>query len=171
MPTIADVYRALNAMAEEKVVEKYAVCGGTAALFYAETLRTYDIDIFVLMEQRGLLVDIGSIYRWARHRGYKVHQEHLLIHTVPVQIIDAGAGLELDAVRTANFLDYDGVSVPVVKPEYLALLYAKAGGRHRMTRALDLLENGSINENLLGQIAEKHNLEAVWRKIQREREK
>ena len=64
-------------MVEEKVVQRYAICGGTAALFYAETLRTYDIDIFVVLEQKGILVDISPVYNWARSRGYEVRDEHL----------------------------------------------------------------------------------------------
>ena len=71
MPTIADVYRALNALAEEKGGEKYAVCGGTAALFYdTETLRTYDIDVFVFLPRTGFLVDLSPIYTWARKWNY-----------------------------------------------------------------------------------------------------
>ena len=35
MAAIADVYRALNAIQNEGIVEKYAVGGGMAALFYA----------------------------------------------------------------------------------------------------------------------------------------
>ncbi|RYG63720.1 hypothetical protein EON80_20650 [bacterium] len=170
MPTIADVYRALNAMVAEEVVEKYAVCGGTAALFYADTLRTYDIDIFVLLEQKGFLIDIGPVYRWAESRGYEVHREHLLIHSVPVQVLDAGAGLELEAVQDANQLDYDGVPVPVVRPEYLALLYAKAGGRQRIARAVDLVETVDFDKKLTNDLVEKYQLHAAWQKIELARE-
>src|SRR5690606_9805850 len=108
--------------------EKYAVCGGTAALFYAETTATFDIDLFVLIPQSGLLIDLSHIYQWAKLRGYAVEQEYLIIHGVPVQILVAGAGLEEEAVRTAAIIDYDGVSVTVVRPEFLVLLYLKAGG-------------------------------------------
>lgn len=169
MPTIADVYRALNALVEEKVVERYAVCGGTAALFYdTETLRTYDIDIFVFFPQIGFLVDLSAIYTWARNRGYGIDAEHLLIYNVPVQILVAGAGLELEALEAANVLDYDSVPVPVVKPEFLVLLYTKVGGRNRIRRALDLLDLG-LDEALISELVEKHNLQAAWEKLQKER--
>lgn len=169
MPTIADVYRALNALVEEKIVEKYAVCGGTAALFYdTETLRTYDIDIFVFLPQSGFLIDLSAIYDWARCRGYGVDAEHLLIHSVPVQVLVAGEGLELEALETANILDYDGVPIPVVKPEYLVLLYAKVGGRNRIRRALDLL-GLELDLNLISDLVEKHDLQMAWAKLQKER--
>jgi hypothetical protein len=169
MATIADVYRALNAMAEEGIVQQYAVCGGTGALFYTETLRTYDIDIFVVMEQKGLLIDISPIYKWARSRGYEVRDEHLVVHGVPVQVLDASAGMELESVQSANILDYDGVAVPVVKPEYLALFYAKARGRQRITRALDLLESVPIDQTLIDDIVARYGLELVWKKLEEEK--
>ncbi len=169
MATIADVYRALNSLVEEKIVEKYAVCGGTAALFYdTETLRTYDIDIFVFLPQSGFLIDLSAIYSWGRNRGYGVDAEHLMIHNVPVRVLVAGEGLELEALETANILDYDGVPVPVVKPEYLVLLYAKVGGRPRIRRALDLLEL-DLNENLIAELVEKYDLQPAWAKLQKER--
>lgn len=169
MPTIADVYRALNALVKEKVVEKYAVCDGTAALFYdTETLRTYDIDVFVTIPQTGFLIDLSQIYNWARGRGYGIDAEHLMIHNVPVQILVAGAGLELEALETANLLDYDGVPVPVVQPEYLILLYAKVGGRNRIRRALDLLDL-ELDQTLIFELVAKHNLEVAWAKLQKER--
>lgn len=168
MATIADVYRALNAMVEEGVVQKYAVCGGTGALFYTETLRTYDIGIFVLMEQKGLLIDISPIYSWARGRGYKVRDEHLVIHGVPVQVLDASAGMELEGVQCANILDYDGVAVPVVRPEFLALFYAKARGRERIARALDLLEFASVDQKEIAELARRYGLETAWEKLQKE---
>lgn len=169
MPTIADVYRALNSLVEEKVVEKYAVCGGTAALFYdTETLRTYDIDVFVFLPRTGFLVDLGPIYSWARGRGYSVDAEHLMICGVPVQILAAGDGLELEALETANVLDYDGVPVPVVRPEYLILLYAKVGGRNRIRRALDLLEL-DLDKSLIRKMVEKYALQLAWTELQKER--
>lgn len=157
-------------MVEEGVVERYAVCGGTGVLFYTETLRTYDIDIFVVLEQKGLLVDISPIYNWARARGYEVRDEHLVIHGVPVQVLDASVGMELESVQSANLLDYDGIPVPVVRPEYLALFYAKARGRRHIARALDLLESASIDLQLLDDVVAKYGLEQVWQKLQEEQE-
>lgn len=164
MPTIADVYRALNAMQTEGVIEKYAVCGGTAALFYAETTATFDIDLFVLIPQSGLLIDLSRIYNWARERGYAVEQEYLLMHGVPVQILVAGEGLEAEAVRGAELIDYDGVAVPVVAPEFLVLLNLRAGGSKRRGRAFDLIEAGA-DKSRIEELAIRFNLQAEWQRM------
>ena len=160
---MADVYRALNALRDEKIVENYAICGGTAALFYdTETLRTFDIDVYVDLPQSGFLVSLAPIYEWAKARGYGIEGEHLIIHGVPVQIIVVGDGVERDALENANWLKYDGVSVAVVRPEYLVLIYGKVRGRNRLVRAGDLIENAALDARLLEQIIEKHDLRSVW---------
>jgi len=148
-------------MRDEGVVDAYAIGGGTAALFYAETTATFDVGIFVLIAQKGLLVDLSGIYDWARSRGYSLEQEYLMVHGVPVQILAAGEGLEAEAVRTANLLDYDGVMVPVIKREYLVLLYLRAGGSKRRVRVLDLIEAGA-DQQVIAQLVARHDLKAVW---------
>jgi hypothetical protein len=164
MATMADIYRALNAMRDEGIVENFAIGGGMAALFYAETTATFDVDVFVMIPHVGLLIDLSRIYDWARERGYKVENEYLMIHGVPVQILVAGAGLESEAVQTAQRLDYDGVPVPVIKPEYLILLYLKAGSAKRRGRAADLLETG-VDENMVSQLAARFELAPQWEKV------
>lgn len=45
--TLADVFRELNELKATGLVREYAIGGATAALFYAEPARTYDVDVFV----------------------------------------------------------------------------------------------------------------------------
>jgi len=164
MASMADVYRALNALKEEGVVQDYAICGGTAALFYAQTTATFDIDIFVLLQQRGVLIDLGPIYDWARARGYEIENEYLHVYGVPVQVLVAGEGLEESAVQNARLLDYDGVSVPVAPPEHLVLMYLRAGGAKRRGRAFDLLEAEATNAARVSALAQQFDLQELWQK-------
>lgn len=164
---MADVYRALKAMQDEGIVEKYAIGGGMAALFYAETTATFDIDVFVLIAESGLLVDLSHIYDWARGRGYRIENEYLMVHDVPVQILVAGDGLQREAVETANLLDYDGVLVPVMKPEFLVLLYLAAGSSKRRGRASDLLEAGA-DAKRIEELATRFGLQAQWQRVKPE---
>jgi hypothetical protein len=105
-------------------------------LFYAEPTRTYDVDVFVMPSAQGSgLVSLGSVYDWARRRGFLEKSEHILIYQVPVQFLPAHNALAEDAVATARTLDYDGVPVRVIGPEHLAALAFQAGGRTRRERA------------------------------------
>jgi hypothetical protein len=164
MATMADVYRALNAMRDEGIVDNFAIGGGMAALFYAETTATFDVDVFVMIPHVGLLIDLSRIYDWARGRGYKIENEYLMIHGVPVQILVAGGELQSEAVQTAQQLDYDGVPVPVMKPEYLILLYLQAGSAKRRGRAADLKDAG-IDEALVSQLATRFELASQWNRV------
>jgi len=166
MASMADVYRALNALRDEGIVENYAIGDGMAALFYAQTTATFDIDIFVLLPPSGLLIDLGPIYHWARARGYNIENEYLRVHGVPVQVLVAGAELEKEAVRHARILDYDGVPVPVAPPEHLVLMYLNAGGAKRRGRAFDLLECGAADAVRISALSQRFGLQALWQKWQ-----
>lgn len=165
MPTLADVYRAINALHTDGFVENYAIGGGMAALFYAETTRTFDIDVFALIPQSGLLVDLSAIYDWARSRGYEVRDEYIVMHGVPTQILAARAGLATEAVEMANVLDYDGVTVRVMKPEHLIALYIETGGDKRYRRARDLFAEDSLDRAALQHLLERHALLEKWAKM------
>lgn len=163
MASLADVFRALNALRDEGIVENYAIGDGMAALFYAETMRTYDVDVFVLIASEGLLVSLSAIYEWAERNGYETQAEHILICGVPVQFLAAAPGLESEAVAQANTLDYDGVPVAVMRPEHLAVISVLAGSGKRRERAHALFEADAISESTLSSLLQRHNLLDAWR--------
>src|SRR5947209_19938665 len=99
MPTLTDVFRALNDMKTEEVIGDYAIGGGMAALFYAEALATYDIDVFALIpSQSGPIIRLTAIYEWCKQRGFDADAEHVVVHSVPVQFLAANEGIENEAV-------------------------------------------------------------------------
>lgn len=162
MASLGDVFREINALRDEGVIGSYALGGGMAALFYAETTPTFDVDVFVLMPQSGLLIDLGPVYGWARARNFEARDEYLLIHGVPVQILVASPGLETEAIERANTLFYNSVPVQVMPPEYLAALYVKTGGGKRRGRALDLFAEGAISLEVLRDVLTRFNLLNAW---------
>jgi hypothetical protein len=163
MPSLADVFRTLNDMKSEGIVHEYAIGGGMAALFYAEAMRTYDIDVFALIPpQPGPIIRLTEIYEWAGKHGFKAKQEHILIHNVPVQFLAANQGLEAEAVARAETFDYEGVSVRVIRPEYQVVLSVLVGGAKRRERARLLFEAGVVDQQALNQILEQHNLADEW---------
>lgn len=138
----------------------YAIGGATAVLFYAEPARTYDVDVFILLQATpaSSLLSLASLYDWARGRGFEVDAEHVLVHGVPVQFLPAHNALAEDAVATARTLDYEGVSVRVVDPEHLAALAFQAGGAKRRERAWQLLETGGVDRKRLRALLATHGI-------------
>lgn len=158
MPTLADVFRELNALKDERIIGDYALGGATAMLFYAEPTRTYDVDVFVLLPSNAgsALVSLGPIYDWARRRGFPEKAEHVLIYGVPVQFLAAHNALAEEAVATARTMDYEGVPVRVIGPEHLAALAFQAGGPRRRERAWQLVDAGSVDKAKLDGLLAKH---------------
>jgi hypothetical protein len=158
MSTLGDVFRELNGLKASGLVRDYAVRGATAALFYAEPTRTYDVDVFVLLPptRSGPLISLDSIYTWARTREFGVDAEHILVQGVPVQFIPAHNALAEAAVAAARTLDYDGVPVRVIDPEHLTALAFQAGGAKRRERAWQMLEAGVVDRRTLRTLLAAH---------------
>jgi hypothetical protein len=160
--TLGDVFRELNALQKDGVVQRYALGGATAVLFYAEPTRTYDLDVFVVLpsDASASLTPLHRIYAWARARGFTSDAEHVLIHGVPVQFLPAYNLLVGEAVAEARTYDYGGGPVQVVGPEHLVALALQAGGARRRERAWQLLEAGAVDRQGLAKILARHAIAA-----------
>ena len=151
MSSLRDVFRVLAQMQDSGVVGNYAIGGATAVLFYAEPTRTYDVDVFVTLSSgsNDTLVSLSSVYDWAKGHGIAVQDEHLMIESVPVQVLPAYNALVEEAVMEARVHDYEGVPVRVVGPEHLVALALQSGGARRRERAWQLLEFGNVDRDRL----------------------
>jgi hypothetical protein len=156
----AEALAAVKNLKDEGIVAEYAVGGAMALAFWAEPTATYDLDVFVLFRAEGMLIDLGPIYVWAEKRGYKVSAEHIMIAGIPVQIIPAPTALVAEAVARAVDLDYDGLSVRVITPEYLIGLYLEPSARteKRLARVAGLMEEANVDRDLLNDILARYNL-------------
>ena len=158
MGSLKDVFRALAQMQDGSVIADYAIGGATAVLFYAEPTRTYDVDVFVTLPSGSppALVSLSSVYEWAKNRGIEIQGEHLMIESVPVQLLPAYNSLVEEAVAEARVHDYEGVPVRVVGPEHLVALALQTGGARRRERAWQLLQFGGVDRRRLRAILDAH---------------
>ncbi len=156
-----DALRALNTMKAEGVFEEYAIAGAMAVVFWTEPVPTFDLDVLVLLPApQGGLVSLEGIYRWAQSRGYPAQDEHILIEGLPTQFVPAPNTLAREAIASAIEVDYEGVLVRVVPPEYLIALYLQPQAKtaKRRERAAMLLELPSLNRALVNDILGRHGL-------------
>lgn len=159
MSSLADVFRTLNDLHEAGLFAEYAVGGGMAVLFYAEPVRTYDVDVFIFLPpQSGFLIDMTPLYRALSERGFFPDAEHILVHGVAVQFLPAYNPLVEEAVANARICDYEGVSVRVIGPEYLIALALQTGGSKRRLRAETMIEQGAADEEKLQAILQAHGI-------------
>lgn len=158
MSSLAEVFELLNEMRTEGVVADYALGGAMAVLFYAEPIRTFDVDVFVMVPASEGLVSLSPIYSWLRERGFHPEAEHVLIHGVPVQFLPAYNALVEDAIRAARVLDYEDAEVRVSPPEHLIALALQTGGRKRRERAFHLLESVEVDRERVQRLLETHGI-------------
>lgn len=158
MQSLKEVFETINHLKENNLVKDYALGGALAALFYTEVARTFDVDIFVIIEAQGPIVTLTEIYNWYKNYGFEAKGKHIIVHGVPLQILVGNSGLEKEAIENAQTCDYENTKIKVMTPEYLVALYLKAGGSKRRERALALLEIETINKNKVLNIWSKYNL-------------
>lgn len=164
--SVDDFGAALSAVRDlksEGVVSEYAIGGAMALVFWSEPAATYDLDIFVVLQQEGILVSVSlaPIYEWARQRGYPSEAEHIVISGIPVQFIPAHNELANEAVASAADLNYEDQLVRVITPEYLVALYLEptARTRKRLERVGALLDEGVVDREKLENVLTRYKLE------------
>jgi hypothetical protein len=160
LDNFGEAIAALNSLKNDGIVSDYALGGAMALIFWSEPTATFDLDVFVLLKQTGLLGSLDPIYAWARARGYPEEAEHILISGMPVQLIPAHNALTIDAIAAAAELEYDGQPVRVIRPEYLIAMYLEesARTRKRLERVAALLDEGNLDRALLKEIVERYKL-------------
>jgi hypothetical protein len=160
MNNFAVALAAMERLKKDGVVEEYAIGGAMALVFWSEPIPTFDLDVFVLLPFESALVSLAPIYEWSRRNGYREKAEHIFIAGMPVQVIPAHNELAKEAVASASLLDFEGQPVRVIRPEYLIAMYLEpaARTRKRLERVAALLEEGTVDRQLLEKLLRRYNL-------------
>lgn len=157
--------RLLNEMVNERLVESYAIGGAMAALFYAEPIVTFDLDVFVLLPEAQAtrpIVTLEPQFDFLRQRGAVQRGEHLVIGGVPVQLLPAWNALIIEATRQAVARSVGGETTRVCRREHLLAILVQTGRDKDRARLPLLLEGTKPDERLLGEILDRHDLRGRW---------
>lgn len=160
-PKLADVIAAVNDLRERGLIRDYAIAGAMAQLFWDEAIVTFDLDVLVLLGPVANQLDpLRGIYEWAAARGYVAQAEHILISDFPVQFLPAPDALSEEAVTNAASVESGGITMRVVRPEYLIALWLKPGPastHRRRERAAKLRESVQLDTALLADLKARYN--------------
>ena len=153
----------LNELERKGIIEQYAIGGGIAGIFYMEPVLTYDLDVFVFLPQApGKLISLSSIYGYLRKKGYRAHQEHVVIEGLPVQFIPAYNELVEEALREAAQIRYQKTTTRVLRAEHLLAIMLQTDRPKDRARMTQLLEEAKIDMEYLTKIFERHRLKKDW---------
>lgn len=153
----------INELEAKGLIERYAIGGAVAGLFYTEPDITFDLDVFVFLPvSKSPLVTLSPIYDYLKAKGYREDKEHLMIEGVPVQFLPAYNALVEEAVTEAKEVKYRRVKTRVLRAEYLLAIMLQTGRPKDKARIDLFLREVKMDKEKLGQIFKRHNLREAW---------
>jgi len=153
----------LNRLERDGVLSRYAIGGAMAAMFYVEPVSTFDLDVFVVLPQRGELLTLAPLYETLRAWGYTEDGECVLIEGVPVQFLPAYNPLLEEALETARETLYENTPTRVMKVEHLIAICLQTGRAKDRDRVRLFCEEAPIDRSALEAILKRHGLDERWR--------
>lgn len=162
-----EVFRVINKLVEEKVIETYAIGGAIAAMFYVEVQQTHDVDVFMPFSagpDSGLILSLGPLYQHLAEMGYHPKGDAVGIEGWPVQFLPIPNTLVDEAVQNADIFDVEGVSVRVIPALYLVAIMLQTGRPKDLARVHTFMDQAEIDTESLSLLIERFGLEAQWQK-------
>ena len=100
---------------------------------------------------------IPAIYAHLQAQGWEVEREHLLLRGFPVQFL-AASGLTKEAVREAEWIEYEGVPAKIFSAEHIVAIAASVGRPKDKARIEQLLQQADLDKTRLEKILQRHKL-------------
>ncbi|MBM4293543.1 MAG: hypothetical protein FJ126_01375 [Deltaproteobacteria bacterium] len=167
-PHLEKVLAVLNSLVTRGLLSGYAISGSFAALYYAQPILTYDLDVCCLFPPSGPLADLSPLYAHLRSLGYEPQGEYVPMEGIPVQFISAAPGsLSAEAVATAREVVYRGAPTRIVRLEYLLAIMAELARPRDIAKLAVLLEEAAFDAAALNLILAAHGLTQRWAAIRR----
>lgn len=164
---IGKVIAVLEEMQRVGIIRRYAIGGAFAAILYDEPVSTIDLDIFFLLTKSSdsAILSLSEIYEFAKDHGFSFDHEFINIHGWLVQFVESSHNsLWKVAIEDARLIVIEGISVPVISPEYLIAMWLFAGRTKDYQKIAAFLESGILEQKKLDYILERHDLLLKWKK-------
>ena len=158
------VIQVINRMQEDGVIDKYAIGGGIATVYYLEPYETDDIDVFVspVVASQSGLVSLEPIYSYLAKLGYQAVREGVLIEDWLVQFVPVFTTVQEEAVVQARQVTYGDTHTFIFTAEFLAAELLRSGRRKDHARVIDLIEAGQVDMAMFRHIVFRHGIGEKW---------
>jgi hypothetical protein len=160
-----ETLRIINQMVKDGVVNKYAIGGAVAAIYYLEPFDTADLDVFVQVNATGSdLMSLSPIYDYLTEQGYEAKGEFLYIEKIPVQFLPVFNPLTEEAVEKAQTIKYARMTTTrIMRPEHLVAIMLETGRPKDYLRISMFLEHGAVKMRSLKAVLKRHALTQKWK--------
>lgn len=164
-PILGPTLELINQLELEGIIQKPTIGGSVAIMYYAQPVKTDDLDMFCYMPNRTLLIDLGPIYKRLEELGCKIKDLYINIRGVDVQfLVPANQPLVEEALENAAAVTIENVKTHVFEYEYALAVKAEAGRAKDWAHILTALESADPNKEKLDAILTKYGLLEKWRR-------
>jgi hypothetical protein len=157
--------KVINRMEADGVIQRYAIGGAVAAIFYIEPFATYDIDIFFAADVSGGLITLTPIYEYLASNGYEAEGEAVNVEGWPVQFLPTYNPLVAEAVEQAVETKFKRTRTRVMSAEHLVAIMLQTSRTKDYGRAAEFLEAGAVDAARLTDILSRHGLTDKWQEF------
>ena len=159
---LENVFKEINQMKRDGVIDRYAVGGAVGATFYLDPVSTVDVHVFVAIhpEPGIVLLSPTRIFEYLTARGTVADGAHLVIAGWPVQFLPPTGPLVEEALAAAREETIEGEPVWVFTPEHLAAIALETGRAKDKARLLQFVEEGVLDQERFDAILTRH---GCWR--------
>lgn len=154
-------------MQADGVIDKFAIGGGIAAIYYLQPYQTDDIDVFisrVVIDPSGL-VSLEPVYGYLEKLGYLPVKEGVLIEDWRVQFVPAFAAVQEEAIAQARRVEYGETHTFIFSAEHLGAELLRSGRLKDQVRVIDLIESKKMDLNVFRDIISRHGLTEKWKEF------
>jgi hypothetical protein len=161
------VLEVLNEMQAEGVIQEYALGGAVGAAVYLEPFYTKDLDVFVALEKKGSLIDLSAIYSYLTQRGFETKGQWIVIGGWDVEFLPPYSPLTEQALREANVVPWEDITVRVMRPEHLVAICLEMGRIKDDERIARFIEQEAFDDGALRRVLADHGMLEKWERFMR----
>lgn len=167
---IRDVFKTLNDLQTDGVIDRYAIGGAVGATFYLEPFATLDVDVFVTFrsEPERHVLSLQPILDYLKERGGAMEGEHIVIGGWPVQFLPPAGPLVEEALAQAVETDVEGTPARVFTAEHLAAIALQTGRAKDKARLLQFIESQALDTGRFQDIVLRHGMHSAWQRFERQ---
>ena len=155
----------VNSLERDGIIGRYAIGGAMAAVFYAEPVSTFDVDIFITFSSAASgLISLTPLYEALIHKGFPASGEYVEIGGVPVQFLAPYNALVEEALEKAVEIQYEDITTRIFSLEHVIAIALQAGRPKDRGRVAMLLSQAKPDMTLLDDILRRYGLKGIWTK-------
>jgi hypothetical protein len=164
-PILGPTLELINQLEREEIIQKPTIGGSIALMYYAQPVKTDDLDVFCYIPNRELLIDLGPIYRRLEELGCKINNLYVNVKGVDVQfLVPANEPLVEEALANAAPVSIDNVTTHIFEYEYALAVKAEANRAKDWAHIATAVESAAPNKEKLDAILSKYGLLEKWRR-------